>query len=320
MTRREFIRNSATGIATLSGLHLLSSCQGDLTGRSQEDEDDPFMRSLGRTGLKVSMLSFGGGSQFLKNEGESEWKPLLERAVEYGINYFDTAYTYGDGESERRYGTVLSQVRRQIYIETKVRTRIAAEVRPTVEKSLDRLRTDYVDVLLIHGVEETDSYANIADEIYPEIAQLKKDGIARFIGLSVMSAASFGKRLIDSLDFDVAFIAMNPTQYGQTQEITLPAARQKDLGILAMKALRDIVDEYATAKELLFYVLDREGVASVVVGHQGMNELNENVAIVKEYVSLQRERSFNFQKLEERLEPYAGPHALSWANPHYEDC
>jgi len=319
MTRRTFVRSSATGIAALSGLSLLPSCGEEAAGPAGSTSALP-MRMLGKTGLVVSALAFGGGSQFLEVKTESEWRAMLETAVDSGINYFDTADTYGGGESERRYGAILPQFRSRIYVETKLRTRVPAQVRPNVEQSLLRLRMDYVDVLLIHGVEEEDTYGTIADGIYPEIARLKQDGLVRFIGLSVMTAAALGKQLIDNLDFDVAFLAMNPTQYGLTQTVTLPAAGSRGLGVLAMKVLRNIVGEYATARELLHYALDMPGVASVVVGHRSLSQLTENIGIVREHASLPAGQSLSHRMLERRLRPCAGPHILSWARPDYVDC
>ena len=89
---------------------------------------------------------------------------------------------------------------------------------------------------------------------------------------------------------------------------------------LAMKALRDIVGVYADARELLFYALDMPDVASVVVGHRSLSQLNENKAIVEEYASLPAGARLSLRHLERRLKPCAGPHVLSWARPDYVDC
>ena len=86
--RRTFIKNSALGAAAISGAGSLAAC----TGKPKAVAAMP-MRLLGKTGLKVSCLAFGGGSNFAKNKN-GEWEPMLERAVELGINYFDTASEY----------------------------------------------------------------------------------------------------------------------------------------------------------------------------------------------------------------------------------
>ena len=105
ISRREFVRYSAAGLAAASA----TGAMGDL-GHLQATLPT---RTLGATGLEVSMLSFGGGSQFLANEA-GVWERMLERAVELGINYFDTSagYVYGAPESsEERFGEVLTPIR-----------------------------------------------------------------------------------------------------------------------------------------------------------------------------------------------------------------
>ena len=111
---------------------------------------------------------------------------------------------------------------------------------------------------------------------------------------------------------------MNATKYGGFAETILPAARKKNMGVIAMKLMRDIVGEAATPKELLEYAWTQEGVASATVGHWGIETLQENIRIAQEYTEspvAQMDR----KELENRLAPYAGPHALCWARPGYRD-
>ena len=123
-------------------------------------------RSLGRTGLEVSEVGFGGAPAGLRNY-MAEWAPsdpmaqrsveqALERAVEVGINYFDTAPGYGDGTSERMFGEVLKEYRDRVFIATKVTGSNADDIRRSVDNSLERLQTDYVDVIQYHGTWYTD--------------------------------------------------------------------------------------------------------------------------------------------------------------------
>ena len=116
---------------------------------------------------------------------------------------------------------------------------------------------------------------------------------------------------LEKLEFDVALLAMNPTGYGGFVTETLPAARSKKMGVLAMKVMRDIVGTSATPEELIRYALSREGVATALIGHHGMPTLGDE--------GQPRMASTESSGLESRLAPLSGPHALCWARPGYVD-
>ena len=110
---------------------------------------------------------------------------------------------------------------------------------------------------------------------------------------------------------------MNPTTYGNFAQVALPAAIEKNMGVLAMKVMRNIVGVSATAEELMSYALSLEGTASACIGHYGQNVLEENADLVKNFgPSSIRKR---YEMLERRLHHLAGPHALCWAHPNYKD-
>ncbi len=343
ISRREFVKKTATGVAGFMGgaWGLASSCNnpdaptadeklplkapvGDpnrnpgAPGHSAHHDLLP-RRVLGKTGLEIAMLAFGGGSQFLKNE-DGKWQPLMQRALELGVNYFDTAFNYNG--SEERYAEILAPIRDQVYIATKFdgkkgNLRDVDVMMSELETSLTRLKTNYVDVLLIHDVNDGDTVSQIETSVFKQMQKLKDEGTVRFIGFSSMNSAQRSRDLIVNLDFDVVLLAMNPTNYGSYAEIALPAAKYKDMGILAMKVLRDLVGVAATAEELIHYVLDKEGVTTAVIGHYGVEKLEENAAIVSTYKPTRVDDGYG--ELEERLRPYASPRALCWARPDYVD-
>ena len=342
ISRRIFIKSAGAAITTTAGLSLLS-CTTDNSVESIEDEQRKMQvggdnsglpqhgsttsngalpkRMLGATGMEIAMLSFGGGSQFLKNR-DGAWEPLLERAIELGVNYFDTASSYDI--SEERYGELLSPIRDRVYIATKFDARSEGprnsdEMMQEVETSLKRLKTDYVDVLLLHDVNNNDSVSQIGNSVYKTMQSLKEQGIAKHIGFSSMSSAARSKSLINTLDFDVCLLAMNATTYGGYAETALPDARNKNMGILAMKVMRDVVGENGvTAQDLMHYALDQDGIASAVIGHYGQNILEENSGITMQFQP-SRVPKRQWGALERRLRHVAGPHKLCWAQPRYED-
>jgi aryl-alcohol dehydrogenase-like predicted oxidoreductase len=280
-------------------------------------------RTLGATGLEVSTLSFGGGSQFLRNE-DGDWEMMLERALELGVNYFDTSSSYQYGASmtsEERFGEILSPIRDRVLIATKFDSRDPSGAMREFEKSLQRMKTDYVDVLLIHALVPSDDVSALEGGVYAELRRLKEEGSVRFIGFSSMDSAERSREAIEKLEFDVALLAMNPTGYGEFVSQTLPVARAKNVGVLAMKVMRDIVGSEATPEELLRYALAQEGVATALIGHHGIETMEENIRIVR---ALGAEASSEMagperERLEARLAHMAGPHALCWARPGYVD-
>ena len=286
---------------------------------------------LGKTGLSVSILSFGGGSQFLRN-GNGEWEKHLEMAVESGINLFDTAPNYvvtapgGKKEltSEERFGEILPRYRSKVHIMTKLDKdenfkRDPSKVRASVEGSLKRMKTDYLDVLLIHAVDDRDDVTEIEKGVYREMMALKEEGIIKFIGFSSMDSAERSRDLLEHLDFDVALLALNPTRYRNYGDIALPVAQEKNVGVVSIKVLRDLVGKDATARELLEYSWKTHHVSTALIGHVGLDILKENIGYAIDF-GKKNQLALDMQELEKRLASYAGPHALCWARPGYEDA
>ncbi len=317
LSRRQFMRRSAAGITTVSAATWLAGCS---KAEEQKKMGRLPKRKLGKTGLDISLLAFGGGSQFLKNK-DGEWEPILERAIQAGVNFFDTCSSYKWGaskSSEQRFGEILPQYRQDVIISTKFESREPDGMKKEVEKSLRDMKTDYVDILMIHSIEKSEDIDALEKGVYEEMLRYKEQGVAKFIGFSSMNSSEKSKEFMQKCDLDVAILAMNPTRYGDFAEIALPTAREKNVGVIAMKVYRDIVGKDATARELLNYALTQNGVSSAVIGHYGMNTLEENIELVQEF-----HQAENIQldptELENRLARLAGPHALCWARPDYYD-
>jgi len=345
ISRRNFVKKTSLSIGGIAGFGLAQSCTDNSLLPEEKQHEDPLddlddyhrtppdeesykndllpRRVLGNTGLEISMLTFGGGGQFLRNE-DGDWEPLLERAIELGVNYFDTSinYTYYGGNSEERYGEILSPIRDQVYIATKFdglkdNKRDVDVMMQEFETSLIRLKTDYVDVLFIHMIGDNDSVSDIENGVYKKLQELKADGSVKYIGFSSMDSAQRSKELIEQLEFDVALLAMNPTTYGNFAQVALPAAIEKNMGVLAMKVMSNIVGVSATAEELMNYALSLDGTASACIGHYGQTVLEENAELVKNFGPTSIRGGYGM--LEKRMRHLAGPHALCWAHPNYRD-
>lgn len=167
LDRRKFIGKSLLTITTACSTCTLSSC---MTNQNSGTAHTGLpRRELGKTGLQVSILGFGGGSQFLKNK-DGEWEPLLQRAVDTGINFFDTSAGYRWGasmSSEERFGRILSPYRKKIILSTKCDSRKPDRALKEFERSLKRMQTDYVDVLMIHSIEDSEDLEALEKGLYP---------------------------------------------------------------------------------------------------------------------------------------------------------
>lgn len=317
ISRRKFLHQSSVGVAAVSALGIINSC----SKKTETTTDIPMpTRVLGKTGLQVSQLAFGGGSQFLKNK-DGAWEPLLERAIKLGINYFDTSCDYkwsASMSSEERYGMILPKYRDQVIISTKFSKRDVKEAMQQIETSLKRMKIDHVDILMLHSVEPSEDLDAFEKGMYPQMMKLKEQGVTKFIGFSSMNSAEKSRDMIERFDLDVALLAMNPTKYGNFAQVALPAARRKNMGVLAMKVMRDVVGKKATPNELIQYALTQEGVSTACIGHFGMQVLEQNAQIVKDLATT-KHAQIDRRELEARLAPLAGPHALCWARPDYYD-
>jgi aryl-alcohol dehydrogenase-like predicted oxidoreductase len=180
-------------------------------------------RRFGRTGLEVAVLGFGCGAVGgLMTRGEpADQERAVARALEYGINYFDTAAQYGDGASERNLGRVLKALRADVIVGTKVRVKpeergdIDRAIAQSLEASLKRMGRDSVDLFQLHnliaddGDDKTLSAEIVLNEVVPALERLRKLGETRVIGITALGDTRSLHRVVDAGVFDTAQVAYN---------------------------------------------------------------------------------------------------------------
>ncbi|MBV8167496.1 MAG: aldo/keto reductase [Alphaproteobacteria bacterium] len=203
------------------------------------------LRTFGRTGLRVSVLGFGcgavGGLMVRGNPADQE--RAVARAIDHGVNYFDTAPLYGDGASETNLGRVLATLKRNVYVGTKVnltaaeRADAGAAVVRRLEASLKRLGRDSVDLFQLHNTVSTGpgdrmvSPALVLDQIVPALERLRRAGKARFIGLTAVGDTPALHQLIDAKVFDTAQVSYNLLNPSAGRAVT-PSYPAQDYGQL----------------------------------------------------------------------------------------
>lgn len=293
LTRRGFLLSVVAGSWGLPD---------DLLAGSDPQTGMP-MRVLGRTGQKVSILAFGGGSRFLMHKEVDQGLAALERAVALGINYIDTAQSYGNGESERRIGMFIKSRRKDVLVATKTDQRNYDGLMRAFEESLKRLQTDYVDVFHLHSLTtEEDLRAIETGGALKAMYTLRDQRVARFIGVTCHTDPKVLAMALERHDFDCVQMALNAARMGNAapsnvpglkdcfETIALPVARRKNLGILAMKIFgQDKLTGKAPAEDLLRYVWSLP-VATAVVGMPKLELLEENARLARSFNPMPRER------------------------------
>lgn len=183
-------------------------------------------RALGRTGLRVSALGFGCGDVggLIVKGTPAERERAVARAVEAGVNYFDTASQYGGGESERNLGQTLRAVGVRPSVGTKFRLDpaerdLAGAITRSLEASLQRLGMDSVDLFQLHNliVREDGAPApgrglparRVLDEVVPTLASLRQAGKIRFAGITALGDTAAVHAVIDAGAFDTAQVCLN---------------------------------------------------------------------------------------------------------------
>jgi aryl-alcohol dehydrogenase-like predicted oxidoreductase len=279
-SRREFLLTAAAGTAAL-GLTRVA-------GAADDKKPKIPRRVLGKTGVEVSILGFGGGSRFLLAKDEDA-AALLERAIEAGVTYFDTASIYGrDRRSEKLYGATLPKYRQSIFLATKTGDRTYDGAMRSFDESLKMLKVDSVDLFQMHSAEPDDDLAawDKPTGALAALRKLKEQKATRFIGFTGHAQAETHKQVIETFDFDTVLMALNAAKHKKFGELALPAAVKKDMGVIAMKVARDLVGGAAgQAKigDLLASTWDLKGVAALIIGMESPEQLDENVRMASSY-------------------------------------
>lgn len=182
------------------------------------------LRNFGRTGMRLSVLGFGCGAVggFMVRGDPADQERVVARAIEAGVNYFDTAVQYGNGESEKNLGRVLQKFKpANAVVGTKVRLppadfgRIAETITASLEGSLSRLRLDRADIFHLHnpvtlqGGGTSLSVTQVLNEVVPAFDKLRAQGKIRFLGLTGVGDTAALHRVIDAGVFDSAQIVYN---------------------------------------------------------------------------------------------------------------
>lgn len=251
LNRRTFLK---AGLQATAGAAVLSAA-GDAQAAVPKDKKVKFpkgmaTRVLGKTGVRVPVLGFGGAMLPERWGGIGsleDREKLIRYSYDKGVRWFDTSDNYM--ESEGIIGRALKDVRDNVYFATKVSVMQHAEVRGMVEQSLNRFETDYLDIIQIHGTTGIEQMSfDEAMRVKDELVKLRDEGVTRFIGVTGHNYFDKIYALIATGEFDTAFLANGYFHAGMTRLLTnemvemrkLCVAKAQELGMggLAMKVMR----------------------------------------------------------------------------------
>jgi aryl-alcohol dehydrogenase-like predicted oxidoreductase len=219
-------------------------------------------RPLGKTGLKVSALGFGCGNVggLMIRGTPADRERAVARAIELGINYFDTAPSYGDGVSERHLGQALKTVRGSVYVGTKFRLGpeemrdVRKAITRSVEASLERLGVEAVDLLQLHNHiapqrrSGAPGVADVLNEVVPALEALREQGKTRFHGITGLGDPAALHQVLDAGALDTAQVCYNllnpsagfqlpPGFPAQDFGRLLSRAQEQRAGVIAIRVL-----------------------------------------------------------------------------------
>ena len=263
---------------------------------------------FGKTNVQVSRIGFGGAPAGLKNylhafdpAKEGDRKGIIEaihKAIELGINYFDTAPAYGDGQGEEIFGDALQGVEpEKIFLATKMSVGDKDDVRGSMEASLKRLRRDSIDLIQIHGTSFSDEEVKfilrdggMLDETY----RLKEEGLVKFIGFTSEDQSPAVYRFIQSGRFDVMQMCYNlifQHPYDPVRKSgSLYEAKKVDMGIATMRSTTSMIfrkwiekvnpnNTFDYTGALVQFVLSNPLIDVVLIGMRNAERVVQNIAI-----------------------------------------
>jgi predicted aldo/keto reductase-like oxidoreductase len=256
-------------------------------------------RTLGKTGWKVSVIGFGAIKLPLISQKEAEI--LLNKALDGGVNFLDTADCYGD--SEEKIGLALKGRRKEFYLSTKIDERDGPGVRRKLERCLRRLRTEWIDLVLFHDVRGSE-YERLFDSGGLEtLEEAKREGKVLKLGISIHNSLPMMRKAIESGVFSALMVAFSAFDEDRLAADLLPMAHERGVGLIAMKPLAGgrlaerplpkknsrFIQGESLAQVSLRYVLSNPNITCAIPGMMNRYELNENLQVGSQPRELSKE-------------------------------
>jgi len=281
-------------------------------------------RNLGRTGYRVGILSLGGQATLEIPGKEAESEAIINRAIDLGINYIDSAAGYGNGTSEKNIGRVLKTRRKEVFVTSKTADRTYDGSMKLLERTLTNMQTDHLDLWQIHNLQTKAQLEQIfaKDGAVRALERAREQGACNFLGVTGHFEPNVLIEAIRRFPFDTILMAVNAADrhYLSFIEHLLPVAQQLKMGIIGMKVatrgrvlstwtpppldeqperMRTKLPGTLTIQEALSYNLSLP-VSTTIIGVDTVAQIEQNVALASNFTPLSEEE---MRALEKRTLP-----------------
>ncbi len=318
LDRRGFL---GAGIATAVGLNVPARGAGKhpLPFNPRTHAVMPT-HNLGRTGYRVGILSLGGQATLEIPGKEAESDAIINRAIDLGVNYIDSAAGYGKGTSEKHIGLVLKSRRKEVFVTSKTADRTYDGSMKLLESTLRNMNTDHLDLWQIHNLQTQKEFDQIfaKDGSIHALVKAREQGMANFIGVTGHYEPNILVEAIKRFPFDTILMAINAADrhYLSFIEHLLPLAQQMKLGIISMKVatrgrvlsswtpppveqqperLRTARPGTITIQEALSYNLSLP-VSTTIIGVDTVAQIEQNVAFASTFTPLSEAEKRELEK------------------------
>ena len=264
-------------------------------------------RRLGRTGAEVTIMGLGGEGVLRTFGREKEAGLLINRAIDLGLNYFESARAYSGSESY--YGSALGARRKDVFLTSKSHARGRKGALDHLHETLRNMKTDHLDLWQVHDVRTEQDIAQIFGPggAIEALAEAKKKGWTRFVGVTGHHDPLILNRCIEQYDFDTVLLPVNPAEHVHRSFIhtVIPLAQQKEMGIIGMKVyfrgFAAKVPGFVTMAPYFRFALSQP-VSTVVIGCDTIGQLEENVKMAHAFQPM---TVGEMSDLENHTAPYA---------------
>ena len=337
--RRGFLKTGAASLAGLSVGVVASSAAGGVTSNENSPAAEKTVqgvmptRNLGKTGFRVGIFGLGGQGALEKANNESLALQMIQRALQLGVNYFDTSAIYGgpDRWSERYLGKGLKGNRDRVFIATKTKERTRDAALKNLEVSLKLLDTDHIDTWQLHDVgiqEDIDQIFGKGGAI-EALVQARDQKTVRHLGVTGRFRPEALIECINRFAFDTVLMGVNAADkyYYSFEKDLLPLAVEKQMGIIGMKVMArgrilsswtpPPVEEQKrswegrgaitttpgtlTKRETFFYTLSLP-ISTAIIGCDSVEQVEECVELAGSFTPLNQAQMV---ALEAKVEPIA---------------
>ncbi len=319
MNRRKFLSGSLVAAASVTvGNSLANGLQTKPTPIKKKNEN-PFnertygampTNSFGKTGFKVGILSLGGQATIEKEGTEEESEKIINSALDLGVNYIDTAASYGKGQSQMNIGRIMKSRRSEVWLSTKTHDRSYDGSMKLLEESLKNLQTDHLDTWQLHNVKRKSQLDQIFSDTgaIKALEKAKSEGMVRHLGITGHYEPLILLEAIKRFPFDQILLAVNAADvhYLSFKNYLLPEVQKQQIGMVGMKVATrgrmlstwtppPIAEQPArmatlkpgtiSIKEALTYNMSLP-VSTTIIGIDNVAQIEEDIKIASEFIPL----------------------------------